>query len=284
MSLPARLVCGRCFSDADQPFAIGTATRAGLCSRCNGQGVWLLDGEVDRPRLRDRRKSEVFSTSCALLRTPTIIWDVNGYYAALGVRPDATRAELRRAYMALGGEKDARLTYILSRLLDPEVRRRYDSCALGDVFMDLYVMERLMNEARQRAAEAVAAGDVESEDLADLGGWAEMLDLSSSEVDRASRKDDDELASRQWGYFLWRSARTDDESLDLWQHLLTGAFWSSGIVREVGIGFSRDQGPWTIQKVGETTVIFIDEDEVPTAKLAREVVSSIRTKESRPIP
>lgn len=91
------------------------------------------------------------STSLELEPWPSVVWDVNGYYRALGVDFRATRKQLLTAYLQLNGQEDEYLTYVFKQLLDPEIRRKYDAAPFGGRFLDLYVMEDLKALARRLA-------------------------------------------------------------------------------------------------------------------------------------
>ncbi len=99
-----------------------------------------------------------WSTSVVMERWPTVVYDTNGYYASLGVTPWATRDDLRRAYVSKGGELSPRLTYIMSQLLDPEVRRRYDSTPIGSFYYDDYVETQARIEASDRVSQLLIQG------------------------------------------------------------------------------------------------------------------------------
>src|SRR5438067_12657373 len=81
------------------------------------------------------------STQTCLERAWDLIWDVNGYYRALGVQwpfKDG-RKDLRVAYHERGGPDDEYLTYVFKQLLQPKVRSDYDKSPLGSRFRDKYV-------------------------------------------------------------------------------------------------------------------------------------------------
>jgi len=79
--------------------------------------------------------------------------DANGYYKALGLKPDATRDEIKAAYRKLakqlhpdlGGDEEMFrfIADIASTLLNEETKRIYDSVKNGSIYLGLLEMEEL---------------------------------------------------------------------------------------------------------------------------------------------
>lgn len=269
-------VCGRCVGVADRSFMIGTTTVAGICSRCGGQAVWLLDVRVNDPHLAHGGVSPTFSTSAAMMRWPLQVWDVNGYYRDLGCRPGATKAELVEAYLALGNEPPARQTYCLKQLLDPDKRAAYDSCQLGELFFDKYLEAVVLRKAKAAAAAARMNGSAEDEDIEGMD-LSDVLDSIIQVLDSPAKtgKDDRPTESDLWGYFLWGSARRDSEPLGRWRAMLSAAMWEKGRIESLGVGFVNGALPWRVEQVGEVPVVFLHESAEPTEAMAQAVVQSI---------
>lgn len=234
-----------------------------------------------------------FSTSQALSVVPAVIWDVNGYYRSIGADHRATRAELRKAYHACGGPNDAWKTYCFKQLLNPEVRYRYDRQALGDQFLDDYVIEMLVAKAKAKAAAKLAEmakrgyelDGALSDDLI-----RQMVDRFMSErglkvsfgdepekpmesplevVDKHPWSDEDEQ-DFWFSYYQWRTHCADTRRLRQWQELLVRAFSERGVVLDLSVGFlGRMEHPWTLAVVGYRTVVFLNADEQPTSDLAQ---------------
>ena len=227
----------------------------------------------DQPSLR-RAGPKTVSTGLALESWPSVVWDVNGYYHALGVGFRASRRQLREAYQARGGPEDERLTYVFSQLLDPGVRRIYDACPLGTRFIDRYVEEELKQAALRRAEQMREMGiDADAKDV--LREWG--FDLQDSSEDEGSEevdipqdsRDDDDVPPREperWTYatYGWR-LRTKElslggpEFLRRWQEAVTAACQRRGIWVSFGVGLmgAVEPGRVAISSVDGTKVVFV---------------------------
>lgn len=243
--------------------------------------MWLLDGSMDEPRLAYPGVSPTFSTNCGLMPVLKFIWDVNGYYRDLGVDPTATRTEIRDAYLANGGPSSDRLTYVAKQLLNPEIRARYDQCALGELFFDRYLQEVVDRRMKQAKADAVAAGmadpDDDGDDPFDL---TQALNNAVALLDSARKRDKDGRPQvSPWGYFLWGTSLTDHSKLARWREMLVAAGWERGVITNLGVGHhSTGLDPWVVQPVGEALVVFIHRDAEPTEAMAYAAVSSINPR------
>lgn len=242
--------------------------------------------DPERPRRVGDGPAEA-STCLALLSSPVVCWDVNGYYRDLGVHWKATRKQLRDAYVARGGPNSERLTYVFKQLLDVAVRREYDRTPLGEVFLDAYVSERVRRQACLRAAAKRARGEVadEEQELSDLGYVIEDEEPEGARDEPSQVVDDrdEEVQSppgrtQPWRYshYLWRSAETDTDRLREWQGLLVGALGRRGENIRIAVGYcGRMAHPWVVGTVGFRTVVFLNDREQPTAEMAEAVADRV---------
>lgn len=241
-----------------------------------------------------------FSTSMELVRVPEYIWDVNGYYRELGVSPGATRSEMRLAYFEKDGQSSDRLTFVLKQLLNPETRAAYDTCVLGERFMDRYVIEEIQRQIKmrhmQRMAERRAQGFVVNETIERkderrlwkglLGDAVQFDDDTPEEVVDTASVVPDALASPakvfSFAYYLWRTRirrEADIRALAEWQEHLVKAFAQKGVRTRIAVGLLGGvESPWALARVGYRDVIFLNRDEPPTAALAEKAVAEwVRT-------
>lgn len=211
------------------------------------------------------------STSLDLESWPSVVWDVNGYYHALGVGFRATRKQLRIAYYQLGGPNDAYLTYVFKQLLDSQVRRQYDACELGEVFLDRYVEAALKERARKVAQqfgmppEKVMEGwgftvvepdyepepDTEEEAEPD----SDSVQSQSEPVDIPQEAGDDGRVpvtrSEPWPYsfYLWRMRRrdrwfSDSDVMRRWQEAIAAECYRRGKAVTFAVGvMGKRMGP-----------------------------------------
>lgn len=263
-----------------------------MLARLRGARTDPIDS--DRPVLRGYAPPE-FSTCTEMVVHPPICWDVNGYYRSLGVHWRADRAEIRKAYLALDGPNNARLTYVFKQLLNREIRRAYDATPLGELFLDRYVQDWLTEQAllraRQRVAEMGLSMDADlTETLREAFaamGYDVHLESDTpdqTDVDKDASQDQDGLEPARvaqpgeifpYGYYLWRSSCTDTERLAQWQEELVRAISSRGLKIKICVGFTRGDEPWVLTTVGYRTVVFLHDDEQPTAEAARAVAARV---------
>lgn len=217
-----------------------------------------------------------FSTSLEMMPRFRIVWDTNGWYAALGISVSATRKEIREAYQRLKGWRNPRLTYIITQLIDPEIRRRYDEMVLGSLFMD-YEVETWMR--RKRIQEVIALRKMgfisEAEELEKEAFEWESENLSQS-LDSVI-EDDYREAEWPWAYYLWNSLCEDKERLRQWQGQLISVLGERKEHHQLAVGFmGEDFPPWDMEMVGYRLVVFLNESEFPTEVLAQQVASEIQ--------
>lgn len=192
------------------------------------------------------------STSLALESWPSVVWDVNGYYHALGVGFRATRRQLMDAYLRLDGPNDAYLTYVFKRLLDPQVRRKYDACPLGRKLFDLYARQ----EVEERARRIARQHRVDTEDV--LRGWGLLSEPDSDSEDgpvptssetldipQEAREDglvpDDDPEPWPYSFYLWRVRGTDrwfsdSDAMREWQEAIAAECQRRGVVTTFAVG------------------------------------------------
>jgi hypothetical protein len=204
-----------------------------------------------------------------------MIWDVNGYYQELGASVYASREELRRAYRRKKGWRSPRLTYIFKQLLDPTIRRLYDSMPFGQVFWDRYVEDIVRKEAAKQAAQLRRAGFHEQAD--------EVADYDSpfshiEDDERIWKLSESAVTVDQqwpWSYYLWQSDCEDTERLAQWQTELVEAM--GGQTVEIAIGFAGDHVlQFAIERVGFRLVAFLGDRTRPSKKIAQRAAEAIK--------
>lgn len=210
-------------------------------------------------------------------------WDVGGYYAMLGVRPGASRTELREAYLARGGPGDRRMTFALKVLLNDRLRRQYDRLPMGEAFLP---DPEISAEIKRRAARAAAARTmrsgklVEAADVLDDWGYALMKRDRKKEDPPASGPDSSLGATLsswelQWSYFRMEGAASPAQAadrLERWQQRLVSAFNAAGLHVHFAVGFFRGDRFKLWRNSGHVCIVFLADNEPPTPSLATEAV------------
>lgn len=216
--------------------------------------------------------TDVRSTCLEVERWPTVVWDVNGYYRALGVSFRATRKQLMQAYNDRDGQSSRYLTYVLSQLLNPAVRRRYDAAAMHGIFMDRYVEETL----KRRAQEIAHRVGVDPEEILDHWGLkiekpegeeVELVDIpQESGEDETTQPPAEEPQSWPYAYYVWRLRRREDrpgnvEIMRRWQEAVAAECQAQGVVTSFAVGLMR-HSEWvcTVMSVGDARVAFLHID------------------------
>lgn len=209
-----------------------------------------------------------------------VCWDANGYYRELDVHWKATRKELRQAYQRLDGQDSRRLTYVLKQLLNPEVRRAYDSTPLGEPFLDdLYVQEEIKRRAATEAGRRSRSGvPVTPESVLDQQGLRILDDTLAGglENDAPEWSYDQALEEdHSWDYSFYILDTTDDSGIGLgaWQRMLVQRLaWAEEVVHfAVGI-HARDSRSTIVQYINGVPVFFLRVDLISTEDLADEAV------------
>lgn len=211
----------------------------------------------------------VFSTSLALERWPSIIWDVNAYYAELGVSPHATRRQIKQAYQARGSESP-RLTFIVKQLLNDKVRRAYDACRFNTVFYDRYVDKAFRDFVRE---EAYQARETEESQPTSMETDEEDLNYQVGAVDDGEFGDllSDPSQKWEWGFFLWRTANPNVGLARRWRECVYQALLGQNVSLSVGLM----GGPEVVKlvMVDGLRVAFINQSATPSVHLAKALFS-----------
>ncbi|MFD7835562.1 hypothetical protein [Streptomyces sp. NPDC059761] len=223
----------------------------------------------------------ILSSSTALMPASwaVLCHDVNGYYRDLGVTPNATRAQLMRAYRARAGETNPYLTYVFSQLLSRDIRKAYDATPLGRRFLDKYEMARQLRHASVVAARESArhGTTITAEDIIQslLGGSADSKNefLAPAEpggFDGGTRDRQPSLnIPEAWPYsfLLLVSTCTDVFRLAQWQGGLARALADQGIP-QFAVGFHGHPEPdFLVMKDLGTPVFFLNEKAEVTGEL-----------------
>jgi hypothetical protein len=217
------------------------------------------------------------------------IWDVNGWYTALGFQypfQGITIAQLRLAYLERGGPDSERLTWIIKALRNRHVRAFYDSLEFGEFYQGDPVFQRwLAVKAAQHASFLRARGDRSADFESVLADWG--FDLEDEEDPIDETRDDQGTVSDSsetpgfydwgWGYYLWRSRSRDLARLARWQDLLVTEFARAGVRRRICVGYMGHQPHRaTVCRLSRSNrvVMLLHEDVQPTQDLAAQVVAS----------
>jgi hypothetical protein len=253
------IVCDRCRVATDLAYPIA-ATAFGLCCRCGGLGTTSIE---DRALLPLQVGVTAFSTSHALDRPAAIVWDVNGYYAALGVAPSASRAALGAAYRAQQGWRSVWLTMALKTLLGPQ-RADYDAVPLGSLYLD----EALL-AARRRKAHDALRGTPQPDPEALPKKPDLRLDTSLATPHDAPHE--------TWGCWLWQTDAVHSHDIhQAWRALLSKACWDRGITTTISVGLTRaSEQSWRFVDVDGALTIFVSDDIQPTPHLAAVIASHL---------
>lgn len=216
-----------------------------------------------------------WSTSTVLAKKIVFKWDVNNYYAALGVKPDATRKELREAYQRKNGQSSVMLTHILKMLLNPEIRQRYDESPLGEPFFDEMSEAELKRKAHMEAGRRSAAGKtISGEDVLDEWGFV-LLDPGVDSVTPKRQDQSRKADTWSYSYYGWRTNAflTDVDTIRRWQELLSTVASEHSVAPVVSIGVTGlSDRPFIMKDVDGRRVIFFSEGEEPTDSIARKAI------------
>ncbi|MFD8650706.1 hypothetical protein [Streptomyces mirabilis] len=237
--------------------------------------------ETPRLQLIGRPDAAILSTSTALVpRAAVPCHDVNGYYRALGVAPDATRRQLMDAYVARDGQNDAYLTYVFGQLLNAHTRAHYDAAPLGQPFPDRYVRDELVRRASRAAAahNAVHGTGMTADDILKSHGLGseepknEFLDSTSPERfsddgTRDRQPSPSSPATRPYSYLLLASTCDDMSRLDQWREGL-GRALADRNCPQFAVGFHGIPGrPFIVGKDVGPPVLFLHEEQPVTGEL-----------------
>jgi hypothetical protein len=215
-----------------------------------------------------------FSTSLALERWPSVIWDVNAYYATLGISPHATKREIREAYQRLDGHDSRRLTFIIKQLLNDEVRRAYDACRFNTLFydrdLDHVFKQRVKDEARRK-------GQMEEAQPTSVETPEDELNHEAGVIDDEEYGDLYSNPNQQWdwGFYLWHTATPNVDLVKRWQHCVYQVFLGQDLSLSVGLMGGKEIVK--LIKVEGDYVAFINEFATPSIPLAKTLKSKLST-------
>lgn len=233
-----------------------------------------------------------WSTCAELEPDPVLIHDGNMYYRILGLRwpfRNITRGMLREAYMSVGGADNAFATYAVKRLLDDELRSRYDRMPLGLWMVDHYVRELFKRKAAaeevRRRQQRYLGGHIPTiDDVLEGWGLCDSASPTSNEpvadggrplTDRGqdpsavSDRDDTVRDAWPWSYFRWRSRCQDTERLARWQRLLLAAAREAGLRTRLAVGFvGRHPSDFVRVAVAGRVALLLHQEAEPTPELA----------------
>ncbi len=256
---------------------------------------WLYSdwfGDDSTPRRVGNGPATCSTSQVVALRRPLFAWDVNGWYRTIGVPfpyVNATQGVLSRSYVASGGQRSARATYYLKRLLDRAVRPLYDAMPLGHQFLDdEYVQEALKAAASAEAGRRSADGFyTKPESVMDEWGY-KIEESDDTGVDSqkkavlngAAPEGDSHFEPIEWvySYWLWRTrARlVDSAPLEQWQTLLVSSLARRKQQVNLAVGRSgKSDHPYTVGKFDGVWVVFLHEDQQPTQDLADRAANAL---------
>lgn len=249
---------------------------------------YVVDDEDRAPHIfRASYLPEAASSTRELaLRTDAPIWDVNGYYRAIGItwpyRP--TKREMRLSYQATGGPDKEYATSAFKRLLDSEFREGYDARPLGRPVDDKYRwLELRRRAALWAAAETARTGRIHSErDFIgeDLAKRIET-DATHEAADHGrvvEVQPDDVDDSWGYGYYLWGSRKRDERTLSEWQSMMLEALWANRLRVRLAVGYVGHRSePAVRAQHQQLNIVFLHEHQKPTRELAELVARSFVT-------
>lgn len=211
------------------------------------------------------------------------IYDVNRFYAALGVDPRAERHTLGAAYVARDGHTDPVLTEIIKILLDQVRRAVYDRLIPLQRFQT-----REIWEARVRAAADLQfkSGIPLSSVFEPQNPYFEAPNMQESDLEHAQEppRITVEVTPEPWGYafYLWGVIYTASAVTHLpqWQQMIITALGEDEDEGEPPMRFAVGRSalgssPAAIE-VGGTPVAFLSAGTAPQPNLARHVARQLR--------
>lgn len=208
------------------------------------------------------------------------VWDVNGYYRALGVafpfKP--TRAEMRQAYLDNHRSLDRYATYGMTRLLDREFRAHYDARPIGEPVDDKYRWEEMRRlAAAWAAAETIKRGELVTEEefigaivAKKMTEAAEEEALEESEAVEEPMIDLSQMeADWPFGFWLWGSRKRDERVLSEWQCMLSEELWAKRLRVRLGVGYVGHLAEPSVRvRHDQLDIVLLHEGQEPTQELA----------------
>ena len=272
------LTCDSCWWDTDGEHFNGVIGSHSACVRCGATpgALNVLDEKAHDPHIKSGAME--FSTCISLELHPTWIWDTNRFYATLGVDVRASKEEIRRAYQDLDGPSSVRLTEIVRVLVNDELRRRYDTTGIGHFFYDSVIDAMVRRHETEEMSRAIREGRA----TVGADGLTRILEESDEVVvDRAEPDGQDALSHPRrtiwpWGYYVWKTGSRSTWRLAEWQGALAKAVTERGEKLRLTPGLIGSiEEPFWIERIGYRTVVFLADDEQPTAELAQQAVASL---------
>jgi hypothetical protein len=213
------------------------------------------------------------------------VYDVNGFYEALGVATDADRVALSAAYLARGGQSDRRLTEILMILRDPHKRAAYDRMLPHQRFAESELIAHITRAEAYRVIREHAPlssvfeprnMDFETPNTRESGSEYGQ-DVPRWDAGRITAEAD----SSWWGYayYLWGVTYSASAvaHLPLWQQMLITALGDDGGPGiRFAVGRSTLGSAPTAIRVQEVPVAFLSAGTAPQQNLAEHVASQLR--------
>lgn len=215
------------------------------------------------------------SSSRVLAPRVIVIWDVNGFYAALTVSPTAGRGELASSYVRLNGAASSYLTMVLRILLDRAQRRVYDSLVPGQRFKDPQTVYEM------RRAELRRNGNARTETPETLYEMAERTPyLEQPDPDQApgTLPEPDADPDVPWGYahYLMGTPGAPETGLAAWQQLIIAALDDGGAPLCFAVGYARPGTEPVVAVLGAVPAAFLPYGTAPTEHLAHDAAHRLR--------
>lgn len=225
------------------------------------------------------------TTLQALVKFPEVIWDTNRYYADLGVPYDATRAQIGKAYQRSSGSR--RMTMIVSTLLNPKERRKYDSTPIGEVYADEVVMAA-HRARRAREISKMLAECRDEYDRADLEHTIAEVDakykhMEQTEMQAEALREFNNWRTRRWpwGWYMLRVLDIGEhgtQRLKAWQEMLLDACAREEVVLpSLAVGFVGGSNSVEVHSLRGDFVVLLNVGIEPTEALAIEVIHRVVT-------
>lgn len=239
------------------------------------------------------RGPEQFSTETDLVPISCLpCWDVNRYYRDLGLAhpyTNASRGDVRKAYLAVDGSNDHRKTFVFKQLLNRETKAAYDRWPLGPVpFWDSYVEAEIKMAAMaemHRRGMGQEDTDLLKEVFREFGAVMDEPDEDdlASPVDNSNAKPDDhddparEIPPYPFSFYLWRTSYQNVERLAQWQEMLIRAFAARRIKTRLTLGYvGSTPHRWLTGKVGYRDVVYLNRDTEPDIQVADDIAARMQ--------
>jgi hypothetical protein len=232
--------------------------------------------------------------------SPAIVFDVNGYYRALGFRPpytSITRKDLRLAYHKMHGEESVWLTAVMKQLLDRDKRRAYDAAPLGGRHLDEIEEKEILAEIKRKVArERRGASDslaTMTELLAQMGFDPASTTNGSNPNGQYPGGEDkasgvvhtDDLPPWGYGFYRWSSRQPEIDRLSRWQELLVSQFAAQEVSIKFCVGFigrGRTDSRFVVATTYGVRTVYLREDLDPDQEMAAAAVASFLSGEIIP--